>query len=123
MSLWDGLASSSSDRVIILGATNRLYDIDKAILRRLPRRFPINLPDLSNRERILTIMLRDTRLAGDRDSFLKRLARITENYSGSDLRDLCSNAAIAPIREHLKSLNVPADEMYKMNIKVSLYDE
>jgi SpoVK/Ycf46/Vps4 family AAA+-type ATPase len=54
-SLWDGLLSSS-DRILVLGATNRLRDIDPAFLRRMPKQFPLSLPDAAQREKILTLV-------------------------------------------------------------------
>lgn len=44
MSLWDGLITDPNCTVIIMGATNRPADLDKAILRRMPAQFYINLP-------------------------------------------------------------------------------
>lgn len=44
MSLWDGLITDSSCTVIIMGATNRPQDLDRAILRRMPATFHIGLP-------------------------------------------------------------------------------
>ena len=52
--LWDGLLSGS-DRIMVLGATNRPNDIDSAILRRMPKRFAVPLPDVSQRRNILEI--------------------------------------------------------------------
>jgi SpoVK/Ycf46/Vps4 family AAA+-type ATPase len=52
-SLWDGLLSDSN-RILILGATNRIGDIDQAALRRMPKRFPLSLPDTAQREKTLT---------------------------------------------------------------------
>jgi AAA+ superfamily predicted ATPase len=56
-SLWDGLLSAS-DRILILGATNRIQDIDPAFLRRMPRQFPLSLPDVAQREKILALVSR-----------------------------------------------------------------
>ena len=41
---------------MVLGATNRPNDIDSAILRRMPKRFAVRLPDASQRKRILTLV-------------------------------------------------------------------
>lgn len=53
--LWDGL-TSSTDRILVLGATNRPNDIDTAILRRMPKRFSVGLPDVEQRQKILTLV-------------------------------------------------------------------
>lgn len=54
-SLWDGLLSGS-DRILILGATNRIQDIDQAFLRRMPRQFALSLPNAAQREKILSLV-------------------------------------------------------------------
>lgn len=58
MTLWDGLATGSDSRILVLGATNRPNDIDSAILRRMPKRFAIKLPDAQQRKSILTLVSR-----------------------------------------------------------------
>lgn len=100
MTLWDGL-TSSHDRILVLGATNRPADIDAAILRRMPKRYAVGLPDQTQRKKILSIMLTDVPC---HSSFqIDEIARKTEGYSGSDLRELCRNAAMVPVREVLRS--------------------
>ena len=61
-SLWDGL-TSSTDRILVLGATNRPNDIDSAILRRMPKRFSVGLPDVEQRHKILALVRLDSILA------------------------------------------------------------
>ena len=55
MTLWDGLRSAS-ERILVLGATNRPGDIDSAILRRMPKRFAVSLPSKEQRGKILALV-------------------------------------------------------------------
>lgn len=96
---WDGLRTKDKERVLVLAATNRPFDLDEAVIRRLPRRLMVNLPDASNREKILRVILAKESLAPDCD--LDALANMTDGYSGSDLKNLCVTAAHCPIREIL----------------------
>uniref|UniRef100_A0A7N0TS32 Uncharacterized protein n=1 Tax=Kalanchoe fedtschenkoi TaxID=63787 RepID=A0A7N0TS32_KALFE len=97
---WDGLRTKDKERVLVLAATNRPFDLDEAVIRRLPRRLMVNLPDAVNREKILRIILGKEELAPDVD--LEAVANLTEGYSGSDLKNLCVTAAHCPIREILE---------------------
>lgn len=97
---WDGLRTKDKERVIVLAATNRPFDLDDAVIRRLPRRLMVNLPDAINREKILTVILGKEEMAPDVD--LHAVANMTDGYSGSDLKNLCVTAAHCPIRELLE---------------------
>ncbi|TFY57272.1 hypothetical protein EVJ58_g7120 [Rhodofomes roseus] len=95
----DGL-KSSKDNVIVIGATNRPFDLDDAVLRRLPRRLLVDLPGEKEREEILKILLRDETLAEDVD--LEVLAKRTESFSGSDLKHLCVAAVLDAVKERVE---------------------
>ncbi|XP_020981351.1 uncharacterized protein LOC107492402 [Arachis duranensis] len=97
---WDGLRTKDKERVLVLAATNRPFDLDEAVIRRLPRRFMVNLPDAPNREKILRVILAKEDLAPD--VHLEEIANMTDGYSGSDLKNLCVTAAYCPIREILE---------------------
>jgi len=99
MTLWDGLLSAT-DRILVLGATNRPNDIDSAILRRMPKRFAIQLPNFDQRLKILKLMLKDTTLAPNFP--MNALAELSEGHSGSDLKEMCRNAAMVPVREYVR---------------------
>ncbi|KAF7969020.1 hypothetical protein HWV62_28630 [Athelia sp. TMB] len=96
----DGLKSSKEDSVIVIGATNRPFDLDDAVLRRLPRRLLVDLPGEKEREAILKILLRDENLGPNLD--LATLAKKTESFSGSDLKHLCVSAALDAVKEKVK---------------------
>ncbi|KAK1435735.1 hypothetical protein QVD17_01503 [Tagetes erecta] len=97
---WDGLRTKDTERVLVLAATNRPFDLDEAVIRRLPRRLMVNLPDAPNRAKILKVILAKEDLSPDID--LDAVANMTEGYSGSDLKNLCVTAAHRPIREILE---------------------
>jgi SpoVK/Ycf46/Vps4 family AAA+-type ATPase len=99
-SLWDGL-TSSSDRIMVMGATNRPNDIDAAILRRMPKRYAVGLPNAVQRRKILEIMLADVRL--DKAFSLDHLVANSDGLSGSDLKEACRGAAMQPVREFMRS--------------------
>ncbi|WVZ73662.1 hypothetical protein U9M48_021945 [Paspalum notatum var. saurae] len=100
MAAWDGLRSKESQRILILGATNRPFDLDDAVIRRLPRRIYVDLPDAQNRVKILKILLSKENL--ESDFKFDELANATEGYSGSDLKNLCVAAAYRPVHELLE---------------------
>ncbi|KAG2605362.1 uncharacterized protein LOC120669921 isoform X2 [Panicum virgatum] len=100
MAAWDGLRSKEDQRILILGATNRPFDLDDAVIRRLPRRILIDLPDAKNRMKILKILLAKENL--ESDFRFDELANATEGYSGSDLKNLCIAAAYRPVHELLE---------------------
>ncbi|XP_019098372.1 PREDICTED: uncharacterized protein LOC104760151 [Camelina sativa] len=97
---WDGLRTKDKERVLVLAATNRPFDLDEAVIRRLPRRLMVNLPDSANRSKILSVILAKEEMAQDVD--LEAIANMTDGYSGSDLKNLCVTAAHLPIREILE---------------------
>ncbi|KAJ3513651.1 hypothetical protein NLJ89_g2831 [Agrocybe chaxingu] len=96
----DGLKSSKDDNVIVIGATNRPFDLDDAVLRRLPRRLLVDLPGEKERAEILKILLRDEKLASDVD--IDILAKKADSFSGSDLKHLCVSAALDAVKEHME---------------------
>ncbi|CAN9103290.1 unnamed protein product [Alternaria sp. RS040] len=107
MTHWDGLASSTSSgtstpqRICILGATNRIQDIDEAILRRMPKKFPVALPSATQRHNIFSLILRGTKI--DHQNFdLNYLVRVSAGMSGSDIKEACRDAAMGPVREYIR---------------------
>lgn len=105
MTHWDGLTSSTtkegSQRICILGATNRIQDIDEAILRRMPKKFSIGLPSANQRRQIFELTLRGTRLE-EEELDMGVLVRLSAGMSGSDIKEACRDAAMVPVREMIR---------------------
>jgi cell division protease FtsH len=82
------------DRVVIIAASNRLMDLDPALLRpgRFDRQILVAPPDLAGRQAILAVHTRGKPLADDVD--LEVIARHTAGLTGADLANICNEAAI-----------------------------
>lgn len=96
----DGLTEANK-QVFVIVATNRPFDLDDAILRRLPRKVLVDLPLQAEREAILRILLKDETL--DESVSLATLAAETDLYSGSDLKNLCVAAAMDAVKEEMRA--------------------
>ncbi|XP_012285360.1 ATPase family AAA domain-containing protein 1-B [Orussus abietinus] len=125
MSLWDGLITDPSCTVIIMGATNRPKDLDRAILRRMPATFHIGLPNEEQRTRIIKLILNNEPIADDIN--IATLSRLTDGFSGSDLQELCRNASVYRVRDYIRSHTqdpehprtslIPDDEEYHDTVR------
>src|ERR671926_115190 len=84
----------SSERVVVMGASNRLQDLDPALLRpgRFDRQMLVSPPDLAGRAAVLNVHTRGKPLAADVD--LGVIARQTAGLSGADLANICNESAI-----------------------------
>jgi cell division protease FtsH len=89
------------DQVVVMGASNRLAQLDAALLRpgRFDRQVLVGEPDLGAREAILRVHTRDKPLAPDVD--LPTVARQTAGLTGADLSNIANEAAIFAGREGL----------------------
>src|SRR2546421_1081032 len=87
------------DQVVVMGASNRIQDLDSALLRpgRFDRQVLIDAPDLAGREEILGVHTRGKPLASDVD--LKLIARQTAGLTGAELENISNEAAIFAGRE------------------------
>lgn len=83
-----------NEGVIVLGATNRRDDLDKALLR--PGRFDVEInvsvPDLNGRKEILELYLGKVKLTDGID--VEVLARGTTGFTGADLENMVNQAAL-----------------------------
>jgi cell division protease FtsH len=82
------------EQVIVMGASNRLQDLDTALLRpgRFDRQVLVAAPDLAGREEILRVHTRGKPLAEEVD--LTSIARQTAGLTGAELENIANEAAI-----------------------------
>ena len=81
---------------MVLATSNKPWDLDEAMRRRLERRIYIPLPDEPSRLAMLRIHLSGVALASDVS--LATLATQTSGYSGADLQLACRDASMMPMR-------------------------
>lgn len=114
MQEWDGLRTTKEDRVVVIASTNRPFDLDEAVLRRLPRRIMVDLPDLHTRQEILAVTLTHNRLAPDVN--LTTLAEQLDGFTGSDVKEVCREAVVRVAHERAHRLETGSHH-YIENIK------
>jgi len=87
--------------VYVIGATNKPWDLDWAFIRRFQKRIMVPLPDHNTRLNMLKHYTGNLEIAGDVD--LHELARLSEGFSDSDIRDVCQSAQLSLIGEFFES--------------------
>ena len=105
---FDGLGSNTNARLLVIAATNRPMDLDEALLRRLPKRVYCGPLDEDGRfEFIKKVINRVETNLSDED--IREIAKMTNDYSNSDLMEMCREAAYQPVRE------LSMEEILKIN--------
>ena len=93
------LNNAGHNKILVVGATNRPHMIDTAILRsgRMDKRIYIGAPDFEARRDMFKICLSGRPY--DKDIDFEKLAEMTENYVGSDLELIVTEAARAAVSQ------------------------
>lgn len=100
-----------SKLVMVLGATNRPWDLDEAMIRRFEKRVYIPLPNSKGREELFRINLKNVNI--DENISFEKLVSLTENYSGADISNVCREASLMNMRRKLFSNNMKIEELVK----------
>jgi SpoVK/Ycf46/Vps4 family AAA+-type ATPase len=85
----------------VIGATNQPWDLDWPFIRRFQKRILVPLPDHHSRLQMFKLYTGDLNL--DHDIRLHELARLSEGFSGSDIKDTCQSAYLSIIGEFFES--------------------
>ncbi|MBS7646380.1 MAG: AAA family ATPase [Candidatus Bathyarchaeia archaeon] len=98
----DGIIDKGKNlHVYVIGATNKPWDLDWPFIRRFQKRILVPLPDHHARLMMFKHYTSHLTLAPDVD--LHELARLSEGFSGSDIKDVCQAAHLKVIGEFFES--------------------
>ena len=96
----------ANEGIIVIAATNRADVLDPALLRpgRFDRQVTVGLPDVREREDILTVHAKNKVLAPSVQ--LNAIAKRTPGFSGADLENLLNEAALLAVRRNKNSITM-----------------
>ncbi len=118
----DGLNDKGKQlHLYVIGATNKPWSLDPPFLRRFSKRILIPLPDTD--ARIAQFRLYTAPLTLAEDVSLETLAKLSEGYSGSDIKDICQGVQLRVVRELFKSGNALDKETTTRPITVADFKE
>ncbi|KAL1506000.1 hypothetical protein ABEB36_005438 [Hypothenemus hampei] len=93
----DGATTDNEERLLVIGATNRPQELDEAARRRFVKRLYIPLPEYQARIDLLKQLMANEKHSLNENQFCE-IAKLSQGYSGADIKNLCSEAALEPIR-------------------------
>ena len=119
----DGLIASNTD-VFVLACSNLPWDLDAAFLRRMEKRVFIPLPEKEARKELIRSHLSKFPLApafhNDQNGLFDAYAAQTDGFSGSDIKTLCKEVSMRPLRRMLTQLeqsDILADQSLSLFMK------
>ncbi|MGD0397255.1 MAG: AAA family ATPase [Nitrososphaerales archaeon] len=118
----DGLNDKGKNlHLYVIGATNKPWTLDPPFLRRFSKRIFVPLPD--NEARMSQFRMYTAPLTLSEDVGLELLAKLSDGYSGSDIRDICQSVQLRVVRELFQSGKALDKETTTRPITVSDFKE
>uniref|UniRef100_A0A8D8FEN9 Katanin p60 ATPase-containing subunit A1 n=1 Tax=Culex pipiens TaxID=7175 RepID=A0A8D8FEN9_CULPI len=100
----DGLNATNDEKIImVLAATNHPWDIDEAFRRRFEKRVYIGLPNDNTRKALLELCLKGVNVSPDLET--PAIVEQLDGYTGSDIANVCRDAAMMAMRRHISGLS------------------
>lgn len=93
---------SGIEQILLIGATNRPQELDEAARRRLTKRLYIPLPSAEARAWIVRNLLEKDGLFRLSKEDMDIICKLTQGYSGSDMKNLVKDASMGPLRDALR---------------------
>jgi SpoVK/Ycf46/Vps4 family AAA+-type ATPase len=98
----DGINGKSKEsQLYVIGATNKPWSLEAGFLRRFQKRIYVTLPDNASRTNLFNQYTRPL----NTESVLKidELAKVTDGYSASDIKDICQSVQLRVVNELFES--------------------
>jgi SpoVK/Ycf46/Vps4 family AAA+-type ATPase len=94
----DGINGKSKESFLyVIGATNKPWSLESGFLRRFQKRIYVTLPDMASRRNLFKQYV--SKLTKDPLLKVDELARLSESYSASDIKDICQSAQLRVVNE------------------------
>src|SRR5918997_2205838 len=104
----DGINDKSRESFLyVIGATNKPWSLESGFLRRFQKRIYVTLPDTLSRKNLFRQYV--SKLNNDSSLKIDELAKLSESYSASDIKDICQSAQLRVVNE-LFETGDPLDE-------------
>ncbi len=94
----DGINDKSRHSFIyVIGATNKPWSLESGFLRRFQKRIYVTLPDMISRKDLFKQYV--SKLNNDSSLKIDELAKLSESYSASDIKDICQSVQLKVVNE------------------------
>lgn len=104
----DGINDKSRESFLyVIGATNKPWSLESGFLRRFQKRIYVTLPDMLSRKNLFKQYV--SKLNNDSSLKIDELAKLSESYSASDIKDICQSAQLRVVNELFENSD-PLDE-------------
>jgi SpoVK/Ycf46/Vps4 family AAA+-type ATPase len=98
----DGINGKSKEsKLYVIGATNKPWTLEAGFLRRFQKRIYVTLPDIASRINLFNQYTAP--LKKENTLKVEELARFSEGYSASDIKDICQSAQLRVVNELFES--------------------
>ncbi len=105
----DGINGKSKESFLyVIGATNKPWSLESGFLRRFQKRIYVTLPDMLSRKNLFKQYV--SKLNKDASLKVDELAKMSESYSASDIKDICQSAQLKVVNELFENSD-PLDEL------------
>ena len=98
----DGINGKSREsKLYVIGATNKPWSLEAGFLRRFQKRIYVSLPNRASRSHLFGQYTK--RLQMESSLKIEDLAKLTDGYSGSDVKDICQSVQLRVVDELFQS--------------------